>query len=607
MAPHELELEQNTPQNVIHVFDAIRANYQPEFLEIRTKDNFIEELFRLTEKVGEESSLAQIQELSLDEPNRDRISEAVRNRDYAKFEKDYPDDYGYLLGIVRPMEQLKRRLIFQEVESTPDKLTNSEKIILYGSLVLAEHSDKIFFEEWRPLVRDSTLGKTLAEIEEKNPGSADALIPGKADDTRWHTLKSYDPLHPSPDNIILNPYRASLPTTIRIIQTLDSMVELLDKNPQKTTESDYGYTSFLRAWSDCLKGIDQAGNSNQKTLEDKMMTAFRNIDPSAPIFIIPWMEYGYGDPSGRAIAPSFRIGAISTSEESTILNSRTQELTAEIRTFASERSLPGVETLDRTITQNRVWTSFAGLDIMLAVVSQVLPNDSVLRKDHGCYIFPNLKQSERVQKVVTNNAKKGFGDSIESKLSPLRFTNMESATIETEAHERFHPIGVTQKAENRLGKMANSLEEAKASLGGMLAQVLHKQDIEFARRAAVSALYRVPRQITRDGIITHQGYANYGRVVATIAERIGLLTSNDEATFNLDITDDKIRQFWSEVDKYVSWCMEVYRSFENADDSQLDNLRHDIGIQLNNWLGKSTGKDTGIIRLIKKNIGMTPN
>lgn len=603
-----LELEPTTPQNVLHSFDAIRVRHQPEFLDIRTQDNFIEGLFKLTEKVGEESALAQIQELSLDQSNKDRISEAVRNRDYAKLEKNHPDDYGWLLGIVRPMEQLKRRLIYQEVENAPDKLTNAEKIILYGSLVLTEHSDKIFFEEWRPLVRDSVLGKTLADIEDRNPGTADALIPGKADDTRWHTLTSYDPHHPSPNNITLNPYRTSLPTTIQVIQTLDTMVELLDKNPQKASENDYGYASFLNAWSDCLKGIDKSGISDQKALEDRMMIYFRNIDPNAPIFIIPWMEYGYGDPAGRAIAPSLRIGAISTSKESEILNSRTQELTAKIRAFASKRSLAGVETLDKTITQNRVWSSFAGLDIMMSLSSQVLPNDSVLRKNHGCYIFPNLEQMERAQKVITDDAKKGFDNSIESILSQLKFNTLDSATIEIEAHERFHPIGVTPKAENRLGKMANSLEEAKASLGGMLVQVLHNQDIEFARKLTASALYRVPRYLTRDGIITHQGYANYGRVVATIAERVGLLTSGDENTLNLDIyNDDKIRQFWSEVDKYVTWCMDVYKSFESAGYAQLDGLRHDTGIQLNNWLGRLTGKDSGTIRIIKEHMEMTPN
>ena len=66
------------------------------------------------------------------------------------------------------------------------------------------------------------------EMEEKEEGSSLTVLPGSPSDTRWFTREIIDPTKPlAKNNIKLIPYRESLPTVSKFVETLDTMVSLL--------------------------------------------------------------------------------------------------------------------------------------------------------------------------------------------------------------------------------------------------------------------------------------------------------------------------------------------------------------------------------------------
>jgi len=566
------------------------CSHLPEFAEIKGKANYLEQLFLLSESLGEQYAGNKIDRMNIQREDGEEIRRRVIKRDFGAVVVN-KQNYDTALQLRRETEQVKRRMIFQEVSGSGEStvLSPVERILILGSIILSEYSDEIYFAQWLPEIKDSEIGKALKELDDRNKGAAANILPGKVDGIRWFTRRFKNPTQPlSKDNIELVPYRESLQGVSKMVATLDGMVELLQGEMQEGRD-DYGYLQFLRSWSECLKG-----NGDQKQLEDQMMVAWRQIEPDTPVFIVPWAEYGYGDPGGVAIAPSLRIGVKSTSEETTRLTVEDEQLKIVILDFISRKNISGKEMVEKSKTIHRFWTGFAGLDVIIAMVSQVLPNDQNLRAQYGGFVLPNMEQHKIGDEMRREAAIRGYPAEIEKRLSELIFSTEESATIETGAHEYFHGAGVIQKGEDHLGKLASSFEEAKSTIGGMLAQVKYRNDAEFSQRAAASLIYPIPRYLTRDGSVTHQGYANIARVVATVAEKVGILKFDPKTkTVELDIdTPGKIDQFWLMMETFVDKCFYAYVKAAEAGEENVQQVQTEVSREMDNWFGiKSKAED----------------
>lgn len=569
--------------------DQIYSTHTQIFEQLRQEPTYLEKLFLSMENIGEQYALDRAQKLLILPHHRTSIEYALKQRDLGTLEKNDSYAFDWALGIVRDAERLKRRIISREISKNPESLNTTERILLLGGLVLSEQSDDIFWDQWRPQVKDSPIGKKLAQEEAKTPGSAANFLPGDPDDIRWFTrnwIRSGGEL--SPKDILLTPYHASLPGVKNMIRTLDDLVTLLEEAEVKFQEDDYGYKDFFYTWANCLRGRNDLGETSQKLLEDDMMTAFRDLDPDAPIFMIPWVEYDYDDPAGVAMAPSFRIGVKSTSSESAGLIEKEEELKNWIMEYTQTHGYAGTEAVSKAVTQHRVWTAHAGLNHIIAMISEVLPNDPDLRRQMGSYIFPDIAAQARGVQKAADAAIKVYPPEILSVLEKEKLSIIDVALRSSQAHELFHPVGVTKKGANRLGKLANLFEETKATFGGMVVQVEKINDINFTRKLLAFCLNSIPRELSRDGNPTSQGYANRGRVVANIAEKVGILALNRENVgLVLDLANnEKIYQFWQGLSFYVDWCIDTYKRAEEVSDDKVEITLQQISKELDSWLGK---------------------
>ena len=579
---------------------------QSDFEGLRNKDDYLEQMVICAETLGAEYVAERVKSLDQGRFNQTSVKETILAKDFGSAEKASEEVLKTAIAIARETEDVKTNLIFREVLANPNGLSNVEKILLIGGLALSRETDTIFFDEWRPKIKESAVGKALRDMEAQHPGSSRTVLPQDPAASRWYTREFIDSSSGAVSgNIRLVPYRESLPTVPKLIQTIDKMAHLLYLEKRKGSGSDdYGYVNFLRAWSACLS----ATPDNQKEREDEMMIAWRKIDPEAPVFMVPWAEYDYDDPAGIAIIPSLRIGVKSSNPEVQKLTREGHQLQRMIMEFVREKGVAGVESVSSSSTMHRVWTGYAGLDLILPVSSQVLPNDPDIRRKYGCFILPNLAQQEKGFALREQYARKGYPDDIEYMLRMFRFTPLEVATIEMEGHERFHPVGVTD-GEDNLGKLKNFFEEAKATFGAMLVQVQTYDTPIFSARAVASLLYPAPRYLMLDGNPTHQGYANESRIAASIAERVGILTYNESTdSLNLDLYDEqKIKSFWMEVEKFVDWCFRAYRLADEVEKDGISGLQTSLAHELNQWLGIEEVTNEariydGTIKKIKRNL-----
>lgn len=574
-----------------------------KFKEIRMQPNYLEQMVMTAEGLGEDYIRGAVGALDRNVYDQDALTTTILAKDFGPLEKDPAKKtiYDTAVGIARQTEEVKRALIYQEISANPEGLSLIERILLVGSLALSQLTDKIYFDEWRTEIRDSETGYAFAEMEKHKEGSSLDVLPGIPENTRWFTRKLKDPRGKVENgNIELVHYRDSLPTVPEFISTLDRLAGLLDQETSKGI-SDYGYSSLFKAWSACLTSDPE----HQKETEDAMMTAWRKIDPEAPIFMVPWAEYDYGDPAGVAIAQTFRFGVKSTTDETRKLTGQGIAVKESIIRNAKVRRYKGTEAIAASQSVHLVWSGFGGGDVLFAPSSQVLPNDSDLRLKYGCYILPNLAQQRKGMALRERYAKNVYHpQEIEEQLRALKFTLEEQSVNEMEAHEFFHPAGVTREGLNRLGKMANLFEEWKATFGGMHAQVQERES-EFAKRALATLLYAAAAYMRLDGNYRMQGYANIARTVLTLSDSLKIFTYDESGGWSLDMDNEaKIRSFWMQVGSYVDWCTSAYGRAEMAPPQDVETVKSGLAESLRNKLGygdKDGSKEDriGAIRQIK--------
>ncbi|MBI3379388.1 hypothetical protein HY029_01375 [Candidatus Gottesmanbacteria bacterium] len=566
------------------------------FEAIRGEPNYLERLFTTVEAIGDQYAANKVDRLTIPRPQVEFIKHALIQRDMGDLEKkDKAAFDNYAVGILRDTQRLKRRIISQGITQNPESLPPMEKILLLGGLLLSEQTDDIFWDDWRPAIKDSPIGEKLKEIEDANPGAASALLPGKTDAIRWHTREWKKPGETlRPEDIKLVRYQESLAGVKGLIETLDDLTILLAQVKSQHSVNDFGYEEFFHAWARCLQGVNEEEDvfPDQKKLEDDMMIAWRNIDSDAPIFMVPWAEYAQDDPAAVAIAPSFRIGVLNTSSQAIKLKEESEEVKKSIIEFVKSQGYQGIDAIGKSLEQIRVWTGHAGLNHIISMTSQVLPNDADLRRNRGTYIFPDLVEQGRGEAKRETEALKVFTPEILERLHQLKLTVLEKASGEIAAHEYTHPVGVTQKGENRLGKLAVLIDETKSTLGGMLAQVKKHNDKEFSKRLLASCLYFSPRYLTRDGNSSHQGYGNIARIVLGIAEHEKVLTLDMHNNLVLDIEDPiKINRFWSRVESFITWAVDAYSLADRSDDKDVEKNIGIVSAQLDEWTGKAKEED----------------
>ena len=599
------KITKGTIDNRSNIFSFFQREL-PRLEPLRGENDYLRLLFKTVNYIGSEYVNQAVHRLKKDRSNFEEkgneIKRTIETRNYGALE-DKPQSYKIAVKIGREKEAIKKNLLAQEILANSENIPGVEKILLLGGLTLAHESDIIFFDEWRPKVRESDIGKKLREMEERKEGSSLTVLPGTPSDTRWFTREIIDPKKPlAKNNIKLIPYRESFPTVSKLVETLDIMVSLLEQEKAKGAD-DFGYVEFLRAWSKC---ITEDSLKNQKLLEDEMMISWRKINPEASVFMVPWAEY-LDDPSGLLINPSLRLGVADNTKEALSSESEEKEIRKLIIKYIQDNGIDGQEAVEKTTSIHATWTGYAGFDMTLGITSQVLPNDSDLRRDHGVFVLPDFTQYKNSSPNRERLAKKVYSQKTLQEINELRLNDSEVFVEEMAAHEFFHPVGVTKKGEDALGKVREHFEEAKSTLGGLLVQGQEK-GIDFQKKALATLLHSAPRYLSVDGNSSNQGYANISRIALTAAEKLGII-SYEESEFKLNINGNNVNLFWKEIARYINWCTDAYRDEvfshlgEQNWEGQIDQVRQKYKVELDEWVGKeNNGIDNKVISEMKKHL-----
>jgi len=556
------------------------------------RGQLLESLFISINDLGRTYARLAAEQLDGDAQYHTMIVEKVIAKEYQYLQKpETMDAYRDAVNVGRETETVKRAMLARVIKERSDLFSPVEHELLTEAIILSQCSDRIFFDEWLPGIRDNDIGKALRAMEDETASSSLKALPGTPDSMRWFSRALTDPRQPiAKENIRLVPYKEAFPTVSVMIDSLRESAEKLE-HLKKEGRDDYGYIEYFRAWATCLEGDNP---DTQKQKEDDMFRAWRRIDPDAPLYIVAWAENEYEDPAAVAMVPSFRAGVLDSSERAQRLRQQEIELKKRTIQYTTEHNIFGADNLKKTHTHYRIWSLFGGSDMLFGISSEFLPNDPALQSTEGAGIFPDLQQQERGHKTRDDIAQKVYPEEILRVLRELRFSLEEGAIYEMQAHELNHLPAVTLEAINAFGKTRNLFEEAKATLGGLIAQIrtIREGDMQFQKRAAATLLHAAPRYMAIDGNPTYQGYVNDTRVILIAAEKAGILTYTDQDGWNLDPDHEKkIVSFWQNIEEFVMWTYNSYATVTEAKPDQRQVIADKVTEELQYWIGNKPEPD----------------
>ena len=226
------QIIQSGAETKTHIFSFVQRA-APQLEQLRGQDNYLRLLFDTIDSIGGNYATESVKRLDENQFDTAGMIKTIEARNYGSLESS-PRSYRTAIKIGRETEAIKRYLLTQEILANGEATSSVEKILLLGSLSLSHQSDIIFFDEWRPIVKDSQIGKELIKMEKREEGSSTAILPGIPSETRWFTREIIDPEKPlAKDNIRLVRYRDSLPTTFEVVKVLATMEALLEQEKKK--------------------------------------------------------------------------------------------------------------------------------------------------------------------------------------------------------------------------------------------------------------------------------------------------------------------------------------------------------------------------------------
>lgn len=551
--------------------------------------HLLESLFISINGLGRTYAHLAADQLEGDAQYHNMIAEKVIAKEYQHLQKPKTmDAYRDAVKVGRETETVKRAVLARVIEERSDLFSPVERELFGEAIILSQCADRIFFDEWLPGIRDNDIGQTLRKMEDEVTSSSLKVLPGTPDSMRWFSRTLIDPQQPvTKENIRLVPYKEAFPTVLVMINSLQEAADHLEQL-KKGGHDDFGYIEYFRAWATCLDGDN---SEIQKQKEDEMFRAWRRINSEAPLYIVAWAENEYEDPAAIAMVPSFRAGVLDSSEQAQELRQQEAKLKKSIIQYTTEHNIFGGENLKKTHTHYRIWSLFGGSDMLFGISSEFLPNDPTLQSTEGAGIFPDLQQQEIGHNTRDVIAQKVYPEGVLNILRNLRFNAKEGAIYEIQAHELNHLPAVTLEAINAFGKTRNLFEEAKATLGGLIAQIrtVRDEDSEFQKRAAATLLHAAPRYIAIDGNPTYQGYVNDTRVILIAAEKAEILTFDAQKGWQLDLDHaEKITLFWQQIEAFVTWTYNSYSKVTEADPDQRQVIADQITNELGYWVGNQS-------------------
>ena len=184
---------------------------------------------------------------------------------------------------------------------------------------------------------------------------------------------------------------------------------------------------------------------------------------------------------------------------------------------------------------------------------QVAPNRSDILAIGG-KIFLDNKSSTKVstevyQKEIRDNCESSAVDILQDLITP------EAMTLHTILHEYFHPVERTVQINSVLGDAGMSLEEGKATLGGII--VAKEEGIDQVELLALTVA-RVCRFMHKEKLDNPvvSSYVKENMIAATTMFASGVMTLKSGG---IEIDLEKLPAWFEEIEKFIKKVAGAYR------------------------------------------------
>jgi len=244
--------------------------------------------------------------------------------------------------------------------------------------------------------------------------------------------------------------------------------------------------------------------------------AWIRIAPDCSVFCVHGMENGYEHPF--CVSPELRLVARATGDDARAMIERYRDATPE---YAERVGLPVefVDTIRGKLSRIDIGVFVSviesGCCLNFRYTGQVVPNRQEILAEGGKIFMAQASLGVNVQYELGMVERHCVPETVA--LVKQHFTS-SSELDHTLGHEFFHPVGLTPEVDEALGRHKDLLEEAKASIGGMVLSGLMDASRENLLEIAVTAFARVLRFMT-DAERNNGTFAPYVRenlVVATV-------------------------------------------------------------------------------------------
>jgi hypothetical protein len=225
--------------------------------------------------------------------------------------------------------------------------------------------------------------------------------------------------------------------------------------------------------------------------------AWIRIPPTTRVFPVHGMESGYEHPFG--VSPEFRLAVRVTNEDESRVIEGFRRATYD---FALEQGeavgLKALDSLEDKLSRLDIGVFVSAVEggtcLNFRYAGQVVPNRQDILAEGG-KIFVDRESNSHSVKMYREVLEKHCDRRAVEFLAPL--ITEDSMFRHTVGHECFHPVARLPESEVKLGKSADLMEEAKATVGGLLVDFRQKPALAAVSEMLAVTVARVLRFMNR--------------------------------------------------------------------------------------------------------------
>jgi hypothetical protein len=317
-----------------------------------------------------------------------------------------------------------------------------------------------------------------------------------------------------------------------------------------------------------------------ETHVDKLESRWAQVDeawiriPATSRFVPVHGMENYEHPFG--VSPEFRLELrVTTAAQSAEIAAFRQGTQARLGGYGLPEdvraaALSKLATLDVGIFQSVVE---GGVCLSGKLGGQVVPNrQDILARGGKVFIADPLSHqsyTDMLQALVRKHCQPAAAETVSALLST--WEDMRHVL----GHEHFHPVGCTPATQPSLGAAFDLLEEAKATIGGLLVARDIDPSLESQRRIAAASVAHVLRFMHKTRL-EDASVAPYVRenliILATLLDS-GVMTFTEGEGVSVDFDEDRLHLWFTMLSDFIT---DVITAYQSGDTKALRQMRDDL-------------------------------